>query len=91
MWSLSNRHQDLAHGVAKRLQPSPLNHGFRHGMKYGNPRQSGAGMMIRYPIAVLHLLALWADHCRTAIVTEVAEMARFGMYSGASDECDEVT
>jgi hypothetical protein len=63
-WSLSNRHQDLVHGVAKTLQPSLLDHGFRNGMKYGNPRQSSAGMMISNPIAVLHLVALCADDCR---------------------------
>ena len=63
-WSLSNRRQRLAHGVAKSLQPSPLDYRFRSGMKYGNPRQSSSGMMIRNPIAVLHLVALCADDCR---------------------------
>jgi hypothetical protein len=60
-------------------------------MKYGNPRQSGAGMMIRNPIAVLHLVALCADDCPTTIVTEVVAMARFGMYSDACDQGNEVT
>ena len=56
MWSSpSNRHQDLAHGVAKSLQPSPLDHRFSNALKYGNSRHSGAGMMIGDPIAILHL------------------------------------
>lgn len=57
VWSLSNRHQGLVHGVAKSLQPSPLDHRFCNAVKYRNPRQSGAGMMIRNPIAVLHFVA----------------------------------
>src|ERR1051326_449415 len=68
--------------------PISLDHCFPNIMKYGNPGQSSAGMTIRHPITVLHLVSLCADNGPIAIVTGAPVLARFGIYSDASRPVD---